>query len=168
MAATELANGSARVLTNADKGQLAFDFIQDTANRLALTPEFNSALVREFFDRNAQTHPRNYGVNVVRGPYIWHVVSFGGHYRVEVPEGNTGLVISKYDASLVHADHDRAFVGKIYASASWTEVDGVKNFRYGGASYRDQATGFPGIEDTELAVPKGRLLVAELINPVSF
>lgn len=163
------ANGSAsEALTHAENGQRAFDFIQSTANRLALTPEFSTALVREFFNRNAQTYPRHYGVNVVKGPYIWHIMSFGGHDRVEKPEGNTGLEISKYDASLEHTNHYRAFVGKIHASASWVEVDGVKNFRYGDALYRDQATGFPGIKDTALALSKGQILVADLINPISF
>lgn len=151
-----------------EEGQLAFDFIQNTANRLALTPEFSTALIREFFDRNAQLYPRHYGVNFPKGSYIWHIVSFGGHYRVAKPEGNTGLDITKYDASLVNIDHGRAYVGKIHASASWTEIDGEKKFSYGGALYNDQTTGFPGIKVTELALSKGRLLIAELINPVSF
>lgn len=154
-------------LTDVEKGRIAFDFIQDTAKRLALAPEFYSALVREFFDRNAQTYPRYYGVNVIKG-YLWHIVSFVGHDRVEKPDGNTSLEISKYDVNLIHTDPDRAFVGNIHAYASWVEVDGIKNFRYGGASYRDQATGFSRTNDTKLALSRGRILIAELITPVNF
>src|SRR3989338_1689335 len=156
------------VLTDDETGQKTFDFIQNTANRLAFTSEFCEALVRQFFDRNQQTDPRHYGVNVVKGPYIWHVVSFAGHDRVEKPAGNTGLDISKYDASLINADYDGSFLGSIHALVSWIEVDGVKNFSHGAALYRDQATGFPGIKDIESALPKGRLLIEDLINPVNF
>lgn len=109
---------AAYALSEAEKGQQAFNFIQTTANRLALLPEFQLALVREFFDRDAQTYPRYYGVNVVKGPYIWHIVSFGNHERVKKPNGDSGLEISKYDAGL---DPDKAFAGSIHTFASWVE-----------------------------------------------
>ncbi len=171
MSDIETADGAPKpeVLSGPEKGEKAFGFIQDIANKLAQTPEFSQALVREFFDRNAQLNPRHYGVNVTKGDYLYHISSFGGYYRVEAPKGNTGLRISKFDVRLLGVDQDKAFLGAVDAGANWVVENREKKFTSGYVSYRDQETGFQGIKgDTALSLSKGQMLVADLVNPVSF
>ncbi len=138
MAATELEVPSKEILANTELGEMAFNFTEMAASRIADTPQFQRAVVGDFFDRRMSDNPRYYGTNFTIDNALWHVSFKGEAAFYNRVYGSVSLSVTIYDVAKLKEDPKNPVeLARFHSGSYFGENEDIKNFRDGHISYSD-------------------------------